>query len=37
LRRITEGADPQEFLNSKWFEEICAMAGISPAVIRDRL
>lgn len=37
LRKITEGGHPEDFFNSTWFEEVCALAGIHPGLIRDRL
>ena len=37
LRGLTEDGDPEEFFASNWFEDICRMIGVTPAVIRERL
>lgn len=37
LRGLTEDGDPEEFFESRWFEDICGMIGIQPEVIRERL
>lgn len=37
LRGLTEDGDPEEFFASNWFEDICRMIGVQPAVIRERL
>ena len=37
LRGLTEDGDPEEFFASPWFEDICRMIGVTPAVIRERL
>ena len=37
LRGLTEDGDPEEFFSSPWFEDICRMIGVTPAVIRERL
>jgi len=37
LRGLTEDGDPEEFFASSWFEDICRMIGVTPAVIRERL
>ena len=37
LRGLTEDGEPEEFFASRWFEDICGMIGVEPAVIRERL
>ena len=37
LRGLTEDGDPEEFFASTWFEDICRMIGVTPAVIREKL
>ena len=37
LRGLTEDGDPEEFFESRWFEDICRMIGVTPEVIREHL
>ena len=37
LRGLTEDGDPEEFFESRWFEDICRMIGVTADVIRERL
>lgn len=37
LRGLTEDGDPEEFFDSRWFEDICGMIGVHPDVIREKL
>lgn len=37
LRGLTEDGDPEEFFDSRWFEDICGMIGVQPDVIREKL
>ena len=37
LRQMTEDGDPQEFFESRWFEQVCDYIGVKPQLIRERL
>jgi hypothetical protein len=37
LRIIADAAPPEDFFNSDWFEHVCALVGIHPQAVRDRL
>ena len=38
VRHLTEdGIAPHEFFESEWFKTICAMVGVNPETIRERV